>query len=47
MEAIAYRDASVLLALPEQERYGFDTLIGGQAPNVHQDLGLGQTCWIR
>jgi len=43
MEAIAYRDASVHLALPEQERYGFDALIGGQAPNVHQDLGLGHT----
>src|SRR5208337_2696052 len=43
VEAIAYRDASVLLALPEQEGYGFDALIGGQAPSVHQDLVLGHT----
>src|SRR5271157_1420059 len=43
MKAIAYREAGVLLALPEQERYGLDALIGGQAPNVRQDIGLGYT----
>jgi hypothetical protein len=33
----------VLLALLEEERYGFDTLIGGQASRVHQDLSFRHT----
>ena len=47
VEAIAYRDTGVHLALPEEKRYSLDALIGGLAAVSSRIFSSATPCWIR